>query len=239
LNEQYHKWYSQHLSRDLEMLVFGSAGIPVVLFPTEKGRYFDAKDFGIISSAEEILEERKIKIYCPDSIDGESWYNYDAEPAKRIANHLAYEGSVIKDVIEFAKHETQHERVVLAGISFGGYHALNLAFKYPELASGLITMSGFFDVSRFIFGYDGDDSYFNNPFAYMPNLNDDFYLDKIKDINIVIGIGEQDGSLYENLSMSDLLQRKKINHRLDIRKNCGHDWQYWREMFPEYLSVLL
>lgn len=36
MKEEYFKWYSPHLNRDVEMLVFGHAGYPVVLFPPPK-----------------------------------------------------------------------------------------------------------------------------------------------------------------------------------------------------------
>jgi len=50
VTEQYHRWYSPNLSMDLEMLVFGDRGYPVILFPTTKGRYYQNKDFGLIDS---------------------------------------------------------------------------------------------------------------------------------------------------------------------------------------------
>ena len=50
MNEQHVRWYTRHLSRDFEMLVFGHAGYPVVLFPTSLGRYYQNKDFGLVGS---------------------------------------------------------------------------------------------------------------------------------------------------------------------------------------------
>jgi esterase/lipase superfamily enzyme len=29
-----------------------------------------------------------------------------------------------------------------------------------------------------------------------------------------------------------------IRHWLDDRKWCGHDWNYWRDMLPYYLSKI-
>jgi esterase/lipase superfamily enzyme len=51
MTEQHVRWYTPHLSRDFEMLVFGHAGYPVILFPTSLGRYYQNKDFGLIGSA--------------------------------------------------------------------------------------------------------------------------------------------------------------------------------------------
>src|SRR5689334_14042514 len=46
MNEHYLRWWTPHLSRDFEMLVFGNGcGVPLVLFPTSFGRYYQNKDF--------------------------------------------------------------------------------------------------------------------------------------------------------------------------------------------------
>jgi len=55
MNEQHVRWYTPHLSRDFEMLVFGHAGYPVILFPTSLGRYYQNKDFGLVGSVAELL----------------------------------------------------------------------------------------------------------------------------------------------------------------------------------------
>src|SRR3954465_2880212 len=44
------RWYTRHLSREFDMLVFGHAGFPVILFPTSLGRYYQNKDFGLVGS---------------------------------------------------------------------------------------------------------------------------------------------------------------------------------------------
>jgi esterase/lipase superfamily enzyme len=45
MNERYIKWYTPWLSREFEMLVFGNGGgLPLILFPTSFGRYYQNKD---------------------------------------------------------------------------------------------------------------------------------------------------------------------------------------------------
>lgn len=239
MKEFYHKFYTQYLSRDFEMLVFGETGIPIILFPTSKGKYYEVKDFGLISAAEKFIDEGKIKIYCPDSIDQMSWYNYIIHPADRVKTHLAYERVILNDVIEFAKYETGNKFVGLAGCSFGAYHAANIAFKYPEKINTLISISGTFEIKQHIFGYYDEDCYFNSPLDYMPNLEDSWYLENIRKIKIILGVGENDFYINENKRMSEILHSKNIPHELDIRKDAWHDWQYWRKMFPDYLLKII
>jgi len=221
------------------MLVYGSAGIPVILFPALKGRYFESKDNGMIDSVAGLITEEKIKVYCPDTIDSESWCNYAIDPIDRVRTHNAYERMILSDVIEFAKFETRSKTVCLAGYDFGGYHALNLAFKHPEKVDCLISMSGTFDIKPFIYGFYDDNSYFNNPPDYLSNLEDPWYLERIQKINITLGIGEYDQCLEENNNMSRILAMKKIPHRLEVKAGLSHDLTAWKEMFPMFLASFL
>ena len=51
MNERYIKWYTPWLSREFEMLVFGNGGgLPLILYPTSFGRYYQNKDFGLVGS---------------------------------------------------------------------------------------------------------------------------------------------------------------------------------------------
>ena len=51
MNERYIKWYTPWLNREFEMLVFGNGGgLPLILFPTSFGRYYQNKDFGLTGS---------------------------------------------------------------------------------------------------------------------------------------------------------------------------------------------
>lgn len=234
LDEEYHKWYSPVIGRDFEMLVFGHAGYPVILFPTSQGRYYQNKDQGLIESARWFLENGKIKIYCPDSLDSASWYNKSVPPAERAWQHTLYDRLVLEEIASRATHETGHQRVATAGCSFGGYHSANFAFRHPHLASYCFSMSGVFDIRSFTDGYFDDNVYFNNPVDYIVDASDP----ALWQMGIVLGTAEHDICRGQNEWMSGLLKAKSIPHWLDIRPGRDHDWPVWREMFPEYLSQL-
>jgi len=54
---------------------------------------------------------------------------------------------------------------------------------------------------------------------------------------IIIGTGEWD-TRDESYRLSGILNSKGIEHRFDDEKWRGHDWNYWRDILPYYLSVL-
>ncbi len=235
LKENYIKFYSQSLNKETEMLVFGDTGKPVILFPTSMGRFYQNKDFKLIDTVVDKLDNGKIKIYCPDSIDEESWYNKQIHPAERVKNHLKYDDFIIKELVPKILAETSEQKVVFAGCSFGAYHATNFGYKYPHLVSHIINMGGAFDIKMHLQGYYDDNVYFNNPPDFLPNLN----TPDIYNIDIVFGIGENDFCLDDNIIMSEILKNKNINHWLDIRRDKDHDWPVWREMFPEYINKII
>ena len=234
LGEQYHKWHSPAIGREFEMLVFGHAGYPVILFPTSKGSYYQNKDQGLIGTARWFLENGKVKIYCPDSLDSDSWYNKSIPPAQRAYNHTLYDRLLMEEILPGAVRETGHNRIAVAGCSFGGYHAANFAFRHPAFTSHCFSMSGIFDIRSFTDGYYDDNVYFNNPVDFIPGDNDP----ALWRMSIVLGTADRDICLGQNESMSRMLSAKDIHHWLDIRNDRDHDWPVWREMFPHYLSLL-
>ena len=232
MKEEYKKWYSPNLSGEIELLIFGHSGCPVLLFPTSKGRYYETKDFGLIGSVQHLIEEGKVKIYCPDSIDAQSWYNKSIHPADRAKNQTWYDQMLVEELFPMACDETGYGKVVTAGCSFGGYHAANFAFKHPALVSHLFSMSGTFDITPQTDGFYNSDIYYNNPVDFLPGDNDP----NLWKMDIVLGTGDRDICRPFNERLSGILQRKNINHWLDIKPDADHDWPVWRNMFPEYLS---
>lgn len=234
MHEEYFKWYSQSLSMDFEMLKFGHRGYPLIIFPSTMGRYHESKDFGLIDTAKWFLDEGLVQIYCPDSIDKHSWYNKSIHPAHRVRNHTYYDQMVLHEIVHKVRHHTGTGKVAVAGASFGGYHAANFAFRYPELVSHLFTMSGAFDIKSFMDGHYDENVYFNNPIDFVPGATNK----ALYDIKIILGTSDWDICLDANLKMSSILNSKGIHHWLDQRGQKKHDWPLWKEMFPHYVSTI-
>lgn len=234
MKEQHHRWYSPNLNTDLEMLVFGDRGYPVILFPTTKGRYYQNKDFGLIDSVRWFVDEGFVKIYCPDTLDWLTWYDKSIAPAERARRYAWYDKMLVDELAPWAMHETSVNKVVAAGCSFGGYHAANFAFKHPEKVGHLFTMGGAFDIKSFTDGYYDDNVFYNNPVDFLPGGNNH----ALWGMNIILGTSDNDFCKGDNIRMSNILSAKHIIHWLDIRPFADHDWPIWKEMFPHYLSTV-
>ena len=232
MQEEYIKFYAQSISRDVQMLRFGWSGRPVIIFPTTLGRHYEAKDMGLIGSISHLIDAGKAIVYCPDTLNHESWYNKGLHPADKVKTHMAFDRMVRHEIVPSIQQRHQTGRVIVAGCSFGGYTAGNFAFKHPDVVSDLISMSGSFDVSSFLSGYHDSNVYFNNPVEYLPGSNDG----NLWRMGIILGTSEWDICRAPTEQMSGILARKGINHWLDMRGWVSHDWPLWRDMFPDYLA---
>jgi esterase/lipase superfamily enzyme len=234
LKEEYHKWYSPTLNKEIEMLVFGHAGYPVVLFPTTSGRYYECKDFKLIESAKWFLEEGLVQIYCPDSINELSWYNKEIHASWRVKNHIWYDKFILDEVVVPICNARGIQKLAIAGVSFGGYHAANFAFKHPERVSHMFSLSGAFDIKSFLDGFYDDNVFYNNPVDFLPGNNHP----DLWNMKIILGTSEWDICLESNQILAKILSNKNIPFWFDERKQAEHDWPIWREMFPHYLSEI-
>ncbi len=221
------------------MMSFGHAGIPLILFPTSMGGYNQNIDFGLVGAIYPFIASGKVKVYCVDGIDKQSFYNYDVHPSVRIHNHLCYDRMILDEVLKAAQEDTGHSRVMVGGCSFGGYHAINFAFRHPGRVREVISMGGAFDIKQFFYGYYSDDVYFNNPVDFVPNLSDPGILADFHRMGIILGTGHEDICRADNHRMAHILGTKGIPHWCDDRQGVGHDWPWWRVMMYEYLELIV
>jgi esterase/lipase superfamily enzyme len=232
MNREYHKWYSPSLGRDMELLVFGHAGLPVIVFPTSMGRFFDYENRNMISIIGDQYERGQIQAFCVDSVDAESWYNKSIHPAQRAARHEQYDHYLVNEVVPFVRSRNSSSELTVTGCSFGGYHSANFALKHPQIVTEFISMGGAFDIHQFLDGYYDDNCYFNCPPDFLPNLNDP----AVNRMNIVLAAGEYDICRAENERLSGIFASKNIAHTLDIwGDGAGHDWPWWQAMVVKFL----
>lgn len=218
----------------METLIFGHAGSPVLVFPTTMGRFYQYEDFGMVGVLEPKIEAGHVQLFCPDSVDAESWYNKAVPPRQRVARHLDYERYILEEYLPFIR-ERNGDPLTLTGTSFGAYHAVNFAFRHPALVTKLVALSGRYDTKGFMDGYYDDDVYYNCPADFLPGLSDDAYLGPMRRMQIVLLSGENDIALASTRAVSETLNAKSVANELAIWWGETHDWPLWREAIPHYL----
>jgi esterase/lipase superfamily enzyme len=237
MNREYHRWGSRDLGRDMEMLVFGHDGLPAIVFPTSCGRFFEFEDRGMVQAVADKICGGRLQLFCVDSVDAESWYNTGVGADWRIARHVQYENYILHDVLPLVRAKNSRPHLVAAGCSFGGYHAMNIALRHPDLFTGALSMSGAFDLKGlgFLDSYYSDSCYFNLPLDYVPGLHDHQEIERLRQNTYVLATGTHDQCWNDNERLAAALRAKHIPVRLDVwGDNTGHDWPWWQRMAQVY-----
>jgi esterase/lipase superfamily enzyme len=238
MNREYHRWHSERLGRDMELLIFGHAGALALVFPTSMGRFYEFEDRGLVSSLSQSIDTGNLQIICVDSLDAESWYHSTAHPHYRMQRHLQYESYLLEEVLPLVRARIpagDDRRVTALGCSLGAFHAALLAFRHPEVVNRVLALSGKYDNSAFLDGYSSADSYFTNPLAFLPDLHDETALQQLRTMNIVIVTGSTDPHVEEARQLSGVLWEKQVPNTLDVWDGWMHDWPYWQAMLTKYL----
>lgn len=242
MQREYHQWFSNHLKRQMELLVFGHAGARVLLFPTRTGRFFDYENYGLIETLRHPIEMGWLQIYCLDSMDQESFYCFWTNPQERINRHLEFENYVLQEVIPFSKQQNAHTCLIAAGCSMGAFHAVNIAFRHPHLFAKVVGLSGRYDLTIHVGNFNNlfEDFYCrsifeNSPSKYVPTIEEGQQLDNIRKMDIVIVCGKNDPFIENNRTLSQHLDFKNVKHKFHEWESAAHNIKEWKKMLPLYI----
>jgi esterase/lipase superfamily enzyme len=128
-------YYSNILGTSLKVEVTGHYGHPIIMFPTSQGQYTQNHDFHLNGSINWFIEQGKVKLYNIQTIDAWSFYDEKISPQQRIRNYERYVQFLIQEFVPYIQKLHKTHRVAVAGASFGGYHAANFAFRFPDVVS--------------------------------------------------------------------------------------------------------
>jgi S-formylglutathione hydrolase FrmB len=204
--------------------------------------------------ADECIATREIPsmiIAMPDG--GTSFYinNFDKS--------LRYEDFFIQEFMPFIEKNyrirTEKRFRGIAGLSMGGYGALNLALKYPEKFAACVAFSaaifskesmmeinemGWQRIYNDLFGpYQEGEARFNsqyrnnNPFDLTKTKGKDAY----RDLRIYIDCGDDDFLADDNCRLHIHLDQMEIKHEFRMRDGI-HSWPYWRSGLPVGLKFI-
>lgn len=189
--------------------------------------------------------ERGLILVMPEA--GESYYtNSYAHPQDR------YEDYIVHDVIADVEHRfpvaAERSHRAIAGISMGGFGAVVLALKHPDLFIFAGGLSSAIDVTfrpfsmkrigqwreyRSIFGPWGSPS---------RRASDPFVLAHSADSGnapfIFLACGEQEGLLPANRRFASLLRERNFSYEFHTGAG-GHDWDQWNRRLPDLFESLI
>jgi esterase/lipase superfamily enzyme len=242
MNREYHKWWSWRLNRQMELLVFGHAGEKMLVFPTRGGRFYEYENMRMIEVLRGRIDAGQLQVFCIDGIDPESFYCFWAHPSGRIQRHLQYEEYILNEVLPLMNAKNPHPVTVAHGCSLGAFHAANIAFRHPHLFKKVVAFSGRYDLTlnvehfRDLFdGFYNEEIYYNTPTHFVPGLGCEDRLRHLREMEVLLTVGQEDPFRGNNEHFSDILRGKGISHEMHLWHDRAHQGYYWRRMAEVYM----
>lgn len=239
---RYETIHSPAVGRTMQVLAFGHYGRPLIAFPSGGGQFYDFENNGMIDAIAHLIEGGKLKVYCPEGLDNESWLNQGIDPHWRAVRHNAYQDFIVRDLAPAIRADCGDEQaqIGVSGCSLGAYHAANFALKFPHIFPYALCMSGRYDLEKITGPSDSPEVYFNNPVAYAANLHGDALENVRRHAHLVLVCGQgawEDKCLEETNRLADLLAPKGISHERDIwGHDVEHHWYWWRKQIVHHLE---
>lgn len=241
-------FHSASLNRDMPYRVVMPASVPAgVKLPTVyllhggDGNFRDWTNYSDVAR----FAERGLILVMPDG--DESYYTNSADhPQQR------YEDYIVKDLI--ADVETRFPVAgdsahrAIAGLSMGGFGAVKLSLKYPQLFSFAAGLSSALDVPSRPFSihrwgqWRHHRSIFGPPGGAVQRANDPFVLvrsaDPAQTPYLYLTCGDGEGLLPSNRNFARLLEERHFAHEFHV-VHGGHNWNQWNARLDDCFDSLL
>jgi esterase/lipase superfamily enzyme len=243
VNREVAELWSDAIGAAGTIIRYGHWGRPVLVFPAEQGRATDFENNGMVGAVAGLIDAGRLKLYCVDSFDTQSWSSHQLPLEERARQHRRYESWILNQVTGWIHADCGGAiEVATLGCSLGAYHAANFALKRADRFPLALCFSGNYDPASWNgWGERGSDAYFNNPLDYVAHLHGD-HLDWLRSrvsLLLVCGQGQWEdttGSLDSTRRFAALLAGKGIRCELDLwGHDVPHDWPSWRAQFAHHM----
>jgi len=222
----------------MEMLVYGTGGKPVMVFPSQEGRFFDYENFGMIDTIAQFILAGKIHVYCVDSMDHQSWFS-NQPPADRAKRANDYDWAIRNEIVPHIFEDGHAGAGILThGCSFGAYHAANFALRHPDVFDSGIALSGCYNIDFAVGGHSNGDIYAHNPMYYSSAMSDKAKKQLLQNLLVICsGQGAWEEWNGEAITMCNNLRQAGLPVMLDLwGYDVNHDWPWWKKMIVYFLG---
>ena len=237
--------FSEALSREMHMLVYGEHGTPLLAFPCQDGMCDNWESFQMPETLADFIDGGRIQLFCVDTVDAESFSARGGDPAHRAQVQEQYYRFIVEEVVPLIHERNSADALpVLTGCSLGASHAAICFFRRPDLFAGVLGMSGCYDTVHFWDGWCDSTLYHNSPVHFLPGLPAEHpYLSLYNQRKIILCVGqgrwEREGQRTTAL-LRDILQQKGVAVWADFwGYDVDHDWPWWKKQIRYFLPFLL
>lgn len=236
--------HSEVLGEDLDVIVYGTAGQPVMAFAPLGQRPESLEEVGLVDELSDYLEAGVIQLFSVSNVDGESWGS-DGYAVERAARQEAYYQAVCEEIVPLvAEVSGSDARPLALGFDLGATHAAVFALRRPDLFQGCVCLSGVYDASRYFGDWMDATLYDNTPCAFLPNMPTDHpYIALYNQRQLLFCCG-QEGSEADSLrttrEIDAQLQRLGVEAWCDYwGGDVSHTWFWWKKQIRYFMPIVL
>jgi esterase/lipase superfamily enzyme len=235
------RWHSSRVQRPVTLCRWGSFGQPVLVIPTAAGDAEEIERWLMIDVLAPLLDAGAIKVYSCDSVAGMALVNQEGSPRHRMWLQNMFHQYIRHEVVPAIRKDCKQADIPIwiAGASFGAYHAVAAACRWPDVFEKTLAMSGTYDLKRFFqtSDFSSEDYFVSSPLEFMPHLGGR-HLDVLRTRYIHLASGEgRAEALWESFWMANALGRQGVPNKVDSwGPSYPHDWLTWRAMMPQILG---
>jgi putative tributyrin esterase len=238
-------FHSASLNRDMQYRVV----LPANIAPKQKlpvlyllhgggGGFRDWSNYSGVAG----YAERGLILVMPEG--NSSYYtNSASRPQDRYEDYIVHD--LVADVEQRLPAASDRTQRAIAGVSMGGFGAVALALKHPELFVFAGGMSSALDVPSRPFSIKRVSQYRQHSSIFGPwgsqsrSASDPFVLARSADPAqapyLFLTCGDQEGLLATNKKFAALLQQRHFAYEFHTAHG-GHDWNQWDRNLPDLMK---
>jgi S-formylglutathione hydrolase FrmB len=207
------------------------------------GLYGDFTNWTTLTHVAQSTRNLDLILAMPDA--GNSWYvNSATEENDKFEDYIVQD--FVSEIDEHFRTIRERGARAIAGLSMGGYAALNFSIKHPKLFSYAGAFSAALDAPQDLdervseYAPSLDKAF--GPHASATRSTNDVFLVLENAASdglpyVYVDCGEGDGFLPVNRALATKLRGKKVSYEYHEFPGA-HEWAYWNAAIQRYLAVL-
>ena len=112
MHREHLAWDSPRLSRRMELLWFGHAGRPLLIFLTRRLALLRGRGLLLVNALRPKIEAGELQVCCVDTVNLESWHNKQLPPLMRVARHEQYDAYLRDELVPMIQNRSQRKDLI-------------------------------------------------------------------------------------------------------------------------------
>lgn len=235
---------SASLGTTMNVLSFGSEGYPVVVFPTKGAGCDQWEQFGMVDELTPLIDAKRIRLFCVDTVDTESWIDTEANKEYRTDRQESYYHYICDELLPLVHEVYGNElRPLAVGADLGATHAAIVSLRRPDLFEGCIALSGVYRTSYYFGDWMNPTLYDNDITAFLSNMevtHDYVALYNKRHLVFCVGQGPWEEGVSDLRVLSEEFDRLGVNAWCDFWGfDVSHDWPWWKKQLDYFFPIVL